>query len=141
MSTNVVSAKNIKRESHVIDASGKILGRLATEIATILMGKNKNKFVPYLDMGDFIVVTNAGKVKVTGKKMKDKKYIRHSGYPGGLRVETFDKMIIRKPEYIIEHAVKGMLPHNKLGRQMIKRLKVFAGPAVGSLASREEEIK
>jgi len=127
MSTNVVSAKDIKREKHVIDASGKILGRLATKVATILMGKKKNKFVPYLDLGDFIVVTNASKVKVTGKKMKDKKYVRHSGYPGGLKVETFDKLISRKPEYIIEHAVKGMLPPNRLGRQMIKRLKVFAG--------------
>lgn len=127
MSTNKLSAKSIKREKHVIDASGKILGRLATEVATILMGKKKPEFVPYLDIGDFVVVTNAGKVKVTGKKMKDKVYTRHSGYPGGLRVETFDKMIVRKPEYIIEHAVKGMLPHNRLGNQMIKKLKVFAG--------------
>lgn len=129
MSTNVVLAKNIKREKHVIDASGKVLGRLATELAKILMGKNKPAFVPYLDTGDFVVVTNAGKVKVTGKKMKDKTYTRHSGYPGGLRVETFDKMLTRKPEYIIEHAVKGMLPHNRLGREMIKKLKVFAGEA------------
>lgn len=129
MSTNKLSAKNIKRESHVIDASGKILGRLATEVATILMGKKKPEFVPYLDTGDFVVVTNAKDVKVTGKKMKDKIYTRHSGYPGGLKVETFDKMLARKPEYIIEHAVKGMLPHNKLGSQMIKKLKVFAGEA------------
>lgn len=125
MSTNVVSAKNIKREKHVIDANGKILGRLATEVATILMGKKKKEFVPYLDMGDYVVVTNAGKIKVTGKKMKDKLYIRHSGYPGGLKVEAFDKMIVRKPEYVIEHAVAGMLPKNRLGRQMIKKLKVY----------------
>lgn len=127
MSTNVVSAKDIKRELHTIDASGKILGRLATEVATILMGKKKNKFVPFLDLGDCVVVTNASKVKVTGKKMKDKVYVRHSGYPGGLKVETFDKLIIRKPQYLIEHAVKGMLPNNRLGKQMIKKLKVFAG--------------
>ncbi len=127
MSTNKVCAKDIKRESHIIDASGKILGRLATEVATILMGKNKPQFVPYLDIGDFVVVTNANKVKVTGKKTKDKTYTRHSGYPGGLKVETFDKMIARRPEYIIEHAVKGMLPNNRLGKQMIKKLKVFAG--------------
>lgn len=133
MSTNVVSAKDIKRELHTIDASGKVLGRLATEVATILMGKKKNKFVPYLDLGDSVVVTNASKVKVTGKKTKDKVYVRHSGYPGGLKVETFDKMIARKPEYIIEHAVKGMLPHNRLGKQMIKKLKVFAGPATGGV--------
>ncbi len=129
MSTNVLSSKNIKREKHTIDASGKILGRLATEIATILMGKNKASFVPYLDIGDFVTVTNASKIKVTGKKMKDKTYTRHSGYPGGLKVETFDKMIIRKPEYIIEHAIKGMLPQSKLGNQMFKKLKVFAGEA------------
>jgi len=126
MGTNKLSAKNIKRETHTIDASGKILGRLATEVATILMGKKKPQFVPYLDTGDFVVVTNASKVKVTGKKMKDKTYTRHSGYPGGLKVETFDKMINRKPEYIIEHAVKGMLPNNRLGSQMFKKLKVFA---------------
>lgn len=129
MSTNVVSAKDIKRETKTIDAAGKILGRLAGEIAIILMGKKKPEFVPYLDMGDFVVVTNASKVKVTGKKSKDKIYVSHSGYPGGLKQETFDKKIIRKPEYIIEHAVKGMLPHSKLGRQMIKKLKVFAGEA------------
>lgn len=129
MSTNVVSAKDIKRDSYTIDASGKILGRLATEVATILMGKKKNKFVPYLDLGDRVVVTNASKVKVTGKKMKDKIYVRHSGYPGGLKTETFDKLMNRKPQYLIEHAVKGMLPDNRLGRQMIKKLKVFAGEA------------
>lgn len=129
MSTNVVSAKDIKREKHVIDASGKILGRLATDLAKILMGKNKPAFVPYLDNGDFVVVTNASQVKVTGKKMNEKTYTRHSGYPGGLRVETFDKVLAKKPEYIIEHAVKGMLPHNRLGREMIKKLKVFAGEA------------
>ncbi|OGE65041.1 50S ribosomal protein L13 [Candidatus Daviesbacteria bacterium RIFCSPLOWO2_02_FULL_36_7] len=129
MSTNTFSAKDIKREKHVVDASGKILGRLATELATILMGKNKPAFVPYLDTGDFVVVTNASQVKVTGKKMKEKTYTRHSGYPGGLRIETFDKVLTSKPEYVIEHAVKGMLPHNRLGRQMIKKLKVFAKEA------------
>ncbi|MBI2196307.1 50S ribosomal protein L13 [Candidatus Daviesbacteria bacterium] len=129
MSTNKLSAKNIKRETHVIDASGKILGRLATEAATILMGKKKPEFVPYLDTGDFVVVTNASKIKVTGKKAKDKVYTSHSGYPGGLRQETFDKIISRKPEYVIEHAIKGMLPHNRLGSKMVKKLKVFAGEA------------
>ena len=127
MSTNVLSAKDIKREKHHIDASGKILGRLATEIATILMGKKKPEFVPYLDSGDFVVVTNASKVKLSGKKMQNKTYPRHSGYPGGLKVETFDKIIIRKPEFVIQHAIKGMLPHNKLGQQMIKKLRIFAG--------------
>lgn len=127
MSTNILSSKDIKREKHVIDAKGKILGRLATEVATILMGKNKASFVPYLDTGDFVVVTNASQVKVTGKKIKDKVYTRHSGYPGGLNIETFDKLIQRRPEYIIEHAVSGMLPRSKLGKKMIKKLKVYSG--------------
>lgn len=129
MSTNVVSAKNIKRETHAIDAGGKVLGRLATEIATILMGKKKPGFVPYLDTGDFVIVTNASKVKVTGKKAKEKTYTRHSGYPGGLKVKTFDKLIGNRSEYIIQHAVYGMLPHNKLGKQIIKKLKVYSGPS------------
>lgn len=133
MSTNRLSAKDIKRGKHILDAGGKRLGRLATEVATILMGKKKPQYVPYLDTGDFVVVTNASKVKMTGKKMQTKTYTRHSGYPGGLKVEAFDKLIIRRPEYIIEHAVSGMLPHNKLGRQMIKKLKVFAGPAEGEV--------
>jgi len=126
MSTNVVSVKDIKRGTHRIDASGKILGRLATEVATILMGKKKPMFVPYLDTGDFVVVTNASKIKLTGKKMQNKTYTRHSGYPGRLKVETFDKLIVRKPEFIIEHAVKGMLPGSKLGKAMIKKLTVYA---------------
>ncbi len=127
MNTNKLSIKDIKREKHIIDATGKILGRLATEVATILMGKKKPQFVPYLDTGDFVTVTNASKVSISGKKKQTKTYTRHSGYPGGLKVETFDKLIVRRPEFIIEHAVTGMLPHNRLGRQMIKKLKVFAG--------------
>ncbi|MBI3103395.1 50S ribosomal protein L13 [Candidatus Daviesbacteria bacterium] len=130
MSTNVVSGKNIQRQTHNIDASGKILGRLATEVAKILMGKNKPAYVPYLDMGDYVVVINAAKIKLSGKKMQEKKYTRHSGYPGGLRVETFEKMIERRPEYVIEHAVAGMLPGNKLGKKMIKKLKVYAGEKI-----------
>lgn len=126
MSTTSVSAKDIKRQWHLIDAEGKILGRLATEVATILMGKKKPLFVPYLDTGDFVVVTNASKIQLSGKKMQNKTYTRHSGYPGGLKVETFDKLIVRRPEKIIEHAVAGMLPGNKLGKAMIKKLKVFA---------------
>ncbi len=127
MSTNRLQAKNIQRQKHTIDASGKILGRLATEVARLLMGKNKPNFVPYLDTGDFVTVTNAAKVKVTGKKMQDKVYTRHSLYPGGLKQETFDKLILKKPEYLIEHAVCGMLPKSKLGRKMIKKLRVFSG--------------
>lgn len=138
MGTNVFSAKSIKREKYVIDARGKILGRLATEAATLLMGKNKPSFVPYLDTGDFVVVTNASQVKVTGKKIKDKVYTRHSGYPGGLNIETFDKLIQRRPEYIIEHAISGMLPRSKLGKKMIKKLKVYSGPAPDGAGAGEE---
>ncbi len=127
MSTNNLSAKDIKREKHVIDASGKILGKLASDVALLLMGKHKTNFVPYLDNGDFVVVTNAGKIKVTGKKMSQKKYIRHSGYPGGLKSETFDKLINKYPRKIIEHAVKGMLPKNRLGRVEFKKLKIYKG--------------
>lgn len=127
MSTNSLSAKDIKRQWHKIDAKGMILGRLASEVATILMGKKKPEFVPYLDTGDFVVVTNASLVKVTGKKSQDKVYTRHSGYPGGLKQETFDKLIVRRPEFIIEHAVAGMLPGSKLGKKMIRKLKVYAG--------------
>lgn len=127
MSTNVVSAKDIRREKHTIDAKDKILGRLAVEIAGKLAGKDKVNFVPYLDNGDFVTITNATLIKVTGKKLTQKKYTRHSGYPGGLKVETFDKLIERRPEEIIRHAVKGMLPKNKLGSKMITRLKVYPG--------------
>lgn len=127
MSTNVLSSKDIKREWHFIDAQGKILGRLATEAAKLLMGKNKVNYVTYLDNGDFVVITNASKVKVTGKKTEQKVYTHHSGYPGGLRQEKFDKLIDRRPTAIIEHAISGMLPKNRLGRQMIKKLKVFPG--------------
>lgn len=126
MSTNVVSAKNIKRTWHLIDAKDKILGRLAVDIASKLSGKDKSYFVPYLDLGDFVVVTNAKEVKVTGKKQQQKKYFRHSGYPGGLKVETYSKLITRKPEEVIRHAVWGMLPNNKLRRKMVTRLKIFA---------------
>lgn len=126
MSTNKVSAKEIKRDWHLIDAKNKILGRLSTDIAKLLTGKHKPNFVPYLDLGDNVVVINASGVKVTGKKETQKKYVRHSGYPGGLRVEKLSDLRLRKPEEIIIHAVKGMVPKNKLGRQMLKKLHVFA---------------
>lgn len=126
MSTNRVQAKDIKRDWHLIDAKNKILGRLSTDVAKILTGKNKSNFVPYLDLGDNVVVVNASGVKVTGKKEAQKKYVRHSGYPGGLRVEKLSDLRLRNPEEIIIHAVKGMVPKNKLGRQMLKKLHVFA---------------
>ncbi len=127
MSTNVLSAKNIKREKHIIDASDKILGRLSSEVAILLMGKHKPNYVPYLDCGDLVVVTNAGKIKVTGKKITQKIYTRHSGYPGGLKQETYAKLMEKDPRKIIEHAVSGMLPKTKLGKAMIKKLTVVKG--------------
>lgn len=127
MSTNRLSIKEVQRTWHLLDAKNKVLGRLATEVATILMGKNKPNFVPYLDNGDSVVVINAEKVAVTGKKEKQKIYTRHSGYPGGLKQQTLEKMRAAKPEEVIIHAVKGMVPKTKLGRQMIKKLHVFAG--------------
>lgn len=127
MSTNVLSSKDIKRTWHQVDAKDQTLGRLATGIATILMGKNKANFVPYLDNGDFVVVINASQVKVTGKKSSQKKYVRHSGFPGGLRTEVFSDLQKRRPEEIIRHAVRGMLPKTKLGDKMIIKLYVYEG--------------
>ena len=125
MKTYSTKAKDVERQWHVIDASGKTLGRLATQIANLLMGKHKPTYVPYLDTGDYVIVLNAAKVRVTGKKAKQKTYYRHSGYPGGLKAETFEKMLAAHPTRVIEHAVKGMLPHNRLGRAMFKKLKVY----------------
>jgi large subunit ribosomal protein L13 len=142
MKTYSVKAKEIKREWHVIDASDKILGKVATEAADLLMGKNKAMFTRNLDTGDYVVVTNAAKVKVTGKKLEQKMYYRHSGYPGGFRAVPLAEMLEKKPEMVIEHAVKGMLPQNKLGDAMIKKLKVYAGaehPHVAAIAARQAE--
>ena len=125
MKTYSTKAKDVERQWHVIDASGKTLGRLATQIANLLMGKHKPTYVPYLDTGDYVIVLNAAKVRVTGKKAKQKTYYRHSGYPGGIKAETFEKMLAAHPTRVIEHAVKGMLPHNRLGRAMFKKLKVY----------------
>ena len=127
MKTYSTKAKDVERQWHVIDASGKTLGKLATQVANLLMGKHKPTFVPYLDTGDFVIVLNATKIKVTGKKPKQKTYYRHSGYPGGIKAETYEEMMAAHPTRVIEHAVKGMLPHNRLGRAMFKKLKVYAG--------------
>jgi len=127
MKTYSTKAKDVERQWHVIDASGKTLGKLATQVANLLMGKHKPTFVPYLDTGDFVIVLNATKIRVTGKKPKQKTYYRHSGYPGGIKAETYEEMMASHPTRVIEHAVKGMLPHNRLGRAMFKKLKVYTG--------------
>lgn len=127
MKTYSTKAADIKRQWHVIDASGKTLGRLATQIAGLLMGKHKSIFSPNLDTGDFVIVINADKVRVTGNKAKQKIYYRHSGYPGGLKSITLEKMMQTNPTQVIEHAVKGMLPSTRLGASMKKKLRVYAG--------------
>ena len=126
--TTTPSIETIKRQWFLVDATDKTLGRLATEIAVILRGKNKPSFTPHLDTGDFVIVVNAEKVEVTGKKSSQKLYRRHSGRPGGMKIEKFETLQERIPERIIEQAVKGMLPHNALGRQQFRKLKVYKGP-------------
>jgi large subunit ribosomal protein L13 len=136
--TYSIKASDIERKWHVVDASDKILGRLATRIAGLLMGKHKPMFCRNLDVGDFVVVINADKVQVTGNKVKQKMYYRHSGYPGGLKTVSLEKMMQTYPNRVIEHAVKGMLPRNKLNASMMKRLKVYSGdshPHVGQVGS------
>ncbi len=118
---------DIDRQWYVVDAAGQRLGRLATEVAAVLRGKNKPTYTPHLDAGDFVVIVNADKIEVTGKKRTQKVYRRHSGRPGGMKTETFEKLQNRLPERIVEHAVKGMLPKNALGRQLFRKLKVYAG--------------
>ncbi len=127
MKTYSTKAKDVERQWHVVDASGKTLGRLASRIASLLIGKHKAQYVPYLDTGDYVIVLNASKVRVTGNKAKQKIYYRHSGYPGGLKAVTLEKMLSTHPTRVIEHAVKGMLPPTRLGRAMFKKLKVYEG--------------
>lgn len=134
LKTYSVKAAEIKRDWHIIDAKEKILGKLATEAAQLLMGKHKPIFSRHLDTGDFVVVINAEKVRVSGNKEKQKLYYRHSGYPGSLKSVTLEEMLKTKPERVIEHAVKGMLPKNRLGNAMIKKLKVYAGDSHPHLA-------
>ena len=127
MRTYSTKVSDIERKWHVIDASGKTLGRLATEAAVLLKGKHKPMYSPHLDVGDYVVVVNADKIEVTGKKLTQKIYYRHSNYPGGLKSVSLEKMLETHPTRAIEHAVKGMLPHNRLGAAMFKKLKVYAG--------------
>ncbi len=127
MKTYTVRKSDIKREWYVVDAQGKTLGRLASEIAKILRGKHKPIYVPHLDCGDHVIVVNAEKVRVTGKKLDQKFYHRHSGYPGGLKSISLRNQLQKHPTRVLEAAVRGMLPKNRLGRAMIKKLKVYAG--------------
>ena len=125
--TSVPSIDSIDRQWYLVDAENQTLGRLATEVASVLRGKNKASFTPHLDTGDIVVVVNADKIRVSGNKPQQKLYRRHSGRPGGMKVETFAHLQERLPERIVEKAIKGMLPHNALGRQMFRKLKVYKG--------------
>lgn len=126
MKTFIAKEKDIQRQWYVVDAKDKVLGRLATKIASVLMGKNKAIYAPHQDTGDEIIVINASKIRVTGKKPEQKMYKRYSAYPGGLNEESYETVMKKKPDYVIRHAVKGMLPKNKLGAKLLKKLKVYA---------------
>ena len=143
MSNKTFSARpaDIEKKWYVVDAEGQILGRMATRIADILRGKDKPIYTPHMDTGDFVVVINAEKVVVTGKKAEQKEYQRYSGYPSGLKKISFQRMLNTHPERIIEHAVRGMIPHNRLGRAVIKKLKVYAGPAHPHASQQPELLK
>ncbi|MHB8927242.1 MAG: 50S ribosomal protein L13 [Bacillota bacterium] len=127
--TYMAKPKDVERKWFVIDADGKTLGRLASEAARVLRGKHKPIYTPHVDTGDHVIIVNAGKAVLTGKKLKTKLYTRYTGYPGGLRTMTYEKFMATKPERAVEKAVKGMLPHNRLGRAMAKKLRVYAGPS------------
>lgn len=126
--TYIAKESDIERKWYVIDAEGHTLGRLSSQIAKILTGKNKPIYTPHVDTGDHVIIINAEKIQVTGKKASQKKYIRHTGYSGGLRERTFNEVMQKRPEDILYHAIKGMMPKNNLGRLMFKKLRVYAGP-------------
>ena len=128
MGTHVVRERELRHNWYTVDAAGQILGRIASDIAYILRGKHKPNFTPFMDNGDYVVVLNAEKIAVTGDRLNSKMYYRHSGYPGGLRTTSLDRMLQTHPERVIEAAVRGMLPKNKLGEAMLKKLRVYAGP-------------
>ena len=139
--TYTPSANDVERKWYVVDAEGAVLGRLASEVAAILRGKHKATFTPNMDMGDYVIVVNADKVKLTGNKENQKEYKRYSGYAGGLKITSYKDMMDKHPERIVEHAVVGMLPHNKLGRQMAKKLRVVAGPDHNHEAQMPEKLE
>lgn len=140
MKTYVAKTDEIAHKWYVIDAEGMVLGRLATQIARILRGKHKAIFSPHQDVGDFIIVVNADKILVTGKKANLKQYFRHTGYPGGARFTSYLDLMKSKPERILQHAVRGMLPKNRLGRKIIKKLKIYAGSEHPHLAQKPEPL-
>ena len=140
MKSFMASPSTVERKWYVVDAEGKTLGRLASEVANVLRGKNKPIYTPHIDTGDYVIVVNAEKVKVTGKKLEQKIYYHHSDYVGGMKEATLKEMMQKKPEFVITHAVKGMLPKGPLGRQMLKKLHVYAGPEHNHAAQKPETL-
>ncbi len=140
MKTFFAKKEEVERRWVLVDAEGQILGRLASQIATALRGKNRPYYTPHVDTGDFVIVVNAEKVLLTGNKVEDKVYYRHSGYPGGIKSMTAGEMLAKKPDQVIKQAVKGMLPKNRLGKSMLTKLKVYAGPDHPHQAQQPEKI-
>ena len=141
MKSYMANPSKIERKWYVVDATGYTLGRLSSEIAKVLRGKNKPTYTPHIDTGDYVIVINADKIKVTGKKLDQKIYYHHSDYVGGMKETTLKEMLAKKPEYVIEHAVKGMLPKGPLGRQMAKKLHVYAGAEHEQIAQKPEVLE
>ena len=139
--TTILKEGEFEKNWYLVDASGKTLGRLATRIATVLRGKHKPGFSPHMDIGDFIVVVNASKIHVTGNKREDKQYWSHTGYPGGLKLASFKQKMEKDPTFAVTNAVKGMLPHNKLGRRLLKKLKVYGGTEHPHKAQQPEPLE
>ena len=140
MKSFMASPSTVERKWYVVDAEGKTLGRLASELANVLRGKNKPTYTPHIDTGDYVIVVNAEKIQVTGKKLDQKIYYHHSEYVGGMKEATLREMMQKKPEFVITHAVKGMLPKGPLGRQMLKKLHVYAGPEHNHAAQKPETL-
>ena len=140
MKSFMASPSTVDRKWYVVDAEGKTLGRLASEVANVLRGKNKPTYTPHIDTGDYVIVVNAEKIQVTGKKLDQKIYYHHSEYVGGMKEATLREMMQKKPEFVITHAVKGMLPKGPLGRQMLKKLHVYAGPEHNHAAQKPETL-
>lgn len=138
--TFMANPQNVQRKWFVVDAEGKTLGRLSSQIAAILRGKHKPTFTPHTDTGDFVIIVNAEKIHLTGNKLNDKMYRRHTGYPGGMKEMTYKFLIETRPTRAVETAIKGMLPHNRLGRQMFRKLKVYAGPTHPHAAQMPEQL-
>lgn len=141
MSTYMANPEEMDRKWYIADASGKTLGRFASEVAQILRGKHKATFTPSVDTGDYVIVINAEKIKLTGNKWQEKEYVHHSNYPGGLKTTTYDKLKDKNPELIIKNAVKGMLPHNNLGKKIFNKLKVYSGSKHPHQAQKPEELE